>query len=422
MMMDKLYSTFLASSGVNTDTRSIANDQLFFALKGPSFNGNTYAQKAIDLGAIAVVVDEDVQVEDPSRVFRVEDVLATLQGLARHHRNHLKCPVIGMTGSNGKTTAKELFRSVLSQKFNVVATQGNLNNHIGVPLTILGTPNDCEILIVEMGANHQGEIELLSSISQPNIGYITNFGKAHLEGFGGIEGVIKGKSELYDYLRENNRTALVNAFDNTQMEKSDGIERITYGDGSSEYPMTYLEQHFPASVEYQNSIFTSNLTGSFHTANIGAAVALGLHFKLSIGEIQAGISGYTPKNNRSEWRITEHNKVMLDAYNANPSSMAASLDSFMSESTGERLIVLGDMFELGSASVEEHQNIANLCSKLEAEIILVGSHFKNTTGKALRYETTEEALKVIKDQEVKGKTILLKGSRGMHLESLMEVL
>ncbi len=423
-MMENLYQAYLKSKGVNTDTRSVNEGEIYFALKGPSFNGNLFAQMALDKGAMAVVIDEEVEVDSSAMVFQVEDVLSTLQDLARHHRKQLKFPFIGLTGSNGKTTAKELFRSVLSQKFKVHATHGNLNNHIGVPLTILSIPKDTEIAVVEMGANHQKEIELLSSISIPDIGYITNFGKAHLEGFGGVEGVIKGKSELYTQVRSTKSIALVNYNDHKQMEKSEGIDRITYGANQATYPMNFLDDNEPATVVYNNQRFESQLTGSFHTANIGAAISLGLHFGLNAEQIQTGISAYKPQNNRSEWREKGSNKIMLDAYNANPNSMEASILSFMKSTSAPRFLILGDMFELGDTSPEEHQKIVDLCTDLEANIILVGEHFNQTSdsNNFKRFTKTEECAANLREHPIKNASILLKGSRGMRLETLLEFL
>ncbi|NVK28434.1 MAG: UDP-N-acetylmuramoyl-tripeptide--D-alanyl-D-alanine ligase [Flavobacteriia bacterium] len=424
MNIEQLYSTFQKASGVNTDTRSVAQGELFFALKGPSFNGNLFAAKALEAGAIAVVIDEEVELPAGATSFLVDDVLSTLQELARHHRNQLNGTVIGLTGSNGKTTAKELFKSVLSQKYDTMATVGNLNNHIGVPLTLLRTPVDTEFVIVEMGANHQGEIKLLSSISQPDMGYITNFGKAHLEGFGGIEGVIKGKSELYDYLRANAKQALVNHNDERQMQKSEGIDRVTYGTSSSNFPMTFTETNYPATVIYEGQSFESQLTGSFHTVNIGAAIALGLHFGVSPEDIKAGINGYKPSNNRSEWRKTESNRIMLDAYNANPSSMSASIQSFMEEAEAPKVLILGDMFELGKDALREHQTIVDQCAEFDAKVIIVGENFAQTKAPEsfLVFRTTSSCLDHLQKNSINQSTVLLKGSRGMQLESLLAVL
>lgn len=423
-MLEQIYQTYLKSTGVSTDTRKVASGNLFFALKGPSFNGNLFAQAALDNGAIAVVIDEDVPVDNPGKAFRVSNVLDTLQNLARHHRVQLKdTRFIGLTGSNGKTTAKELFRSVLSTTYKTAATQGNLNNHIGVPLTLLSITPDVQIAIVEMGANHRGEIENLSGIALPDIGYITNYGKAHLEGFGGIEGVIEGKSELYARILETGKRSLVNAFDPIQMERSAGTERITFGETGSNYPMTFEKIQHPATVVFEGTEFTSQLTGAFHTANIGAAIALGLSLGVDKENIRKGIHGYVPQNNRSEWRKTERNRVMLDAYNANPSSMAVSIESFISETGSERLLILGDMFELGDEAYAEHQNIVDQLSKhTGTEVWLVGKLFsetRSTSDNFRSFDSTEDCEVYLKGADLSGRSILLKGSRGMHLETLL---
>lgn len=420
MNYEKLYSTYLKSTGVSTDTRAIGSGNIFFALKGPSFNGNTFAEQALKEGAMAVVIDEPVMTASPE-VFLVENVLESLQELARIHRSNIDAKVIGLTGSNGKTTAKELFRSVLATSYRVHATPGNLNNHIGMPITILNTPKETEILIVEMGANHQGEIRMLSAISNPDIGYITNFGKAHLEGFGGVEGVIKGKSELYENVAMNEAMALVNGFDPIQLEKTSNINRTVFGPSDSDFPMTFSTQNYPASVRVDDIEIDSNLTGAFHTANIGAAIALGHLFKISLEDIKAGVAAYKPSNNRSEWRKTENNRVMLDAYNANPSSMAASIQSFIQEVDGGATLILGDMFELGESSAEEHQSIVDICETLDCQVILVGEHFYSTTSlrEMKRFKKTDDALEYIESHPIMDGSVLLKGSRGMKLETLL---
>ena len=323
-----LLQAFLKQGSVSTDTRSIAPGSIFFALKGDHFNGNHYAQKALDAGASYVVLDEEVIGLNTNLFFKVDDVLATMQNLARAYRNTFKGKVIGLTGSNGKTTCKELFRDVLKTTYSTHATVGNLNNHIGVPLTILATPANTEMVIIEMGANHQKEIELLSSISMPDIGYITNFGKAHLEGFGGVEGVIKGKSELYDNLRSRNKKVLVNCVDKKQLEKSDGINRITFGNCEDADIFIKDLKNEMAAARFDGEQIQSLLTGDFHFTNIAAAIALGKELKVDDAKIKSAIESYQPQMNRSEWRKTKRNEVLLDAYNANPDSMEAVINTF----------------------------------------------------------------------------------------------
>lgn len=420
-MLEELYQSYLTCTGVSTDTRAIESGNIYFALKGPSFNGNLFAAKAIEAGAKAVVVDEEVSVPDNSIVFRTTDVLTTLQDLARHHRKMCTETVfIGLTGSNGKTTAKELMKSVLSTTFRTHATYGNLNNHIGVPLTLLRMPKDTQVAILEMGANHRGEIELLSGIALPDYGYITNFGKAHLEGFGGIEGVIQGKSELYARMKSIGGTCLVNGYDEIQIRQSEGIDRILYGSESSTYPMEFSDINYPAQVSFHGIDFISQLTGSFHTANIGAAIAIGKILDVSEENIAKGIHSYSPENNRSQWTKTATNRVMLDAYNANPSSMLASLKSFLDEANEPRIVIIGDMFELGDASKVEHQIIVDfLLKENKATTILVGQHFRDTEhGTTLAFDSTEMCEKFLKENPITNSSILLKGSRGMHLETL----
>lgn len=422
-MIDQLYSLFQQSTGICTDTRTLENGQLFFALKGDNFNGNKYASVALDQGAIAAVVDEKGESDD-HRYILVDDALKALQELAHHHRMQLiHTRFIGLTGSNGKTTAKELMKSVCSQRYVVAATKGNLNNHIGVPLTLLSITSDVEIAIIEMGANHQGEIYKLAGIAQPNIVYITNFGKAHLEGFGGVEGVIKGKSELYQRAAQFNSTALVNGYDPIQMEKTSSIKRVVFGPEVADYPMEFLSLNHPASVSMNGMEITSNLTGHFHTANIGAAISLGLHVGLTLEEIQRGLLDYTPSNNRSEWRKTDLNTIFLDAYNANPSSMSASIEAFRNEVSEPAWYILGDMFELGEYSTQEHQVILDQV-KGYSHVITVGMEFgkAKSADSHQHFDTTEECLEHLTTHPISGAHILLKGSRGMHLESLLKVL
>ena len=424
MTIIELYSIFLQSSGIATDTRKIEKGNLFFALQGSNFDGNRFAKQAIINGALAAVVD-NICLSDPEEgIFYFENSLLALQELARYHRNQLNIPVIGLTGSNGKTTSKELIASVLNEKFNVLYTSGNLNNHIGVPLTILSIKPDHEIAIIEMGANHLKEIELLCSISQPTIGYITNFGKAHLEGFGGKEGVIKGKSELYTYLREYRRSALINTDDLLQINLSDGIQKITFGSQGT-YIFTLLENHNRVSIQYQNTIVNSQLTGIYNFSNICAAFALGLHFNMKINQIKKGIENYQPQNQRSQIIEKEGIVLVLDTYNANPSSMELSLENF-SHFKGTKSIIIGDMFELGDESESEHQKILNLAERLNFNFIyLVGEIFYSTQNKksnVLKFHSTSDMIEFLKNFTIPTQNILLKGSRAMALERLLEFL
>jgi len=420
-----LYSHYLTSTGVNTDTRLLEKGNLFFALKGDNFNGNAFAEKALEAGASLAIIDDPDYLSE--NCILVDDVLSTLQELARHHRAKLKIPIIGLTGSNGKTTTKELILAVLKKKYNAVATKGNLNNHIGVPLTILSITDKHEIGIVEMGANHQKEIEFLSSISQPDIGYITNYGKAHLEGFGGVEGVIKGKSELYDYLREHSKIALINCDDKLQVEKSKGINRkILFGSntgGAYSYKLETLEEDGYLSLSYGSQLIKTKLTGQYNFSNICAAITLGTYFNVPKENIKAAIEEYEPSNNRSQSKQTENNRLILDLYNSNPSSLEAALDNFNSLNSGSKWVIIGDMFEMGEYEAQEHQRLADIAASMDFDkTILVGKAFGKTNSDATKFETTDALINWLKAEKPSQKTILIKGSRGMRLERAIELL
>ena len=423
----RVFEAFLSCGSVCTDTRSIVPGSVFFALKGASFNGNTFALQALQAGAAFAVVDEDVGEDE--RLIKVSDVLSALQECALEYRRHLNIPTIGLTGSNGKTTTKELFKAVLKTKYKVHATKGNFNNHIGVPLTILSAPKETEILIVEMGANHQKEIEHLASIAEPTLGYITNYGKAHLEGFGGVEGIIKGKSELYDYIAQTPKgLALVNADDAIQVEKSAACSRTTFGKTNAQF--TYAIEEYDEFAGIQFSIGTtsytikSNLSGSFNCVNLASAVALGHYFDVPAPAIVQALTDYVPAMNRIEWRKTASNRVLLDAYNANPTSMSLSIENFAKWHKNGWL-VLGDMFELGESSAVEHQAIVELVQRtnMKKRCILVGKHFCSTNWKGLQFATTGDLETYWKENGApKDAAILLKGSRGIALEQLLHLL
>ena len=423
MKIEKLHSIFLNSNGVCTDTRKIQKNDLFFALKGPNFNGNKYADQALKNGAAYAIIDDKEYDKGDDRFILVNDTLTTLQELATFHRQKLGLKIISLTGSNGKTTTKELINVVLSQKYNTKATQGNLNNHIGVPLTILSMDNSTEIGIVEMGANHLKEIEQLCHIAQPDFGYITNFGKAHIEGFGSIEGVVKGKTELYNYLINNNKTVFINTNDPIQQEKLNSYsKKNSFGkSNTADLKIDFIEANPFVSIKVDDIIINSKLTGSYNLNNIAAAICIGKYFEVPLQEIKKGIEGYTPSNNRSQ--IIEKNsaKIILDAYNANPSSMKAALDSFSLHKNPHKVAFLGDMFELGEISKNEHQFIADYAEKngLE-EIYLIGNNFNGVnTVKAKKFKTYESFEEYIKNKSFKDKIILIKGSRGMQLERIL---
>ncbi|MDG1790885.1 MAG: UDP-N-acetylmuramoyl-tripeptide--D-alanyl-D-alanine ligase, partial [Flavobacteriaceae bacterium] len=341
MKIKEIHQHFLNSSGISTDTRNIKNNSLFFALKGDHFNGNEFAHLALDKGACKVIIDEKKFMNDHSIL--VPNVLKTLQELASFHRTYLNIPIIALTGSNGKTTTKELVNVVLSKKFKTVATSGNFNNHIGVPLTLLNMDKSTELGIVEMGANHPGEIELLCTITKPDYGYITNFGKAHIEGFGSLEGVIKSKSELYQYLRATNKTVFVNDNDKNQKKKSEHIKKFTFGNESQNCAPQLIDSSNELLLLFEGLTIQSHLIGHYNFNNIAAAITMGSYFGVDRMNIKKAIESYVPNNNRSQIIKKETNTIILDAYNANPTSMMAALKNFIQSSSPNKIVFLGDM-------------------------------------------------------------------------------
>lgn len=425
MNITDLYDIFLKSFSVCTDTRKLKKNDIYFALKGDNFDGNKFAEQALNNGASYCVIDNAKLSEKSEKLILVSDVLHTLQQLANHHRKQLKYPIIGLTGSNGKTTTKELINCVLSSRFNVNATKGNLNNHIGVPLTLLSFSEDLDFGIVEMGANHQKEIEFLCAIAEPDYGLITNFGKAHLEGFGSVEGVIKGKSELYDYLKANNKTAIINNDDVKQVEKIDHYKKIiSFGSKTNNNHNISLKSANPyVSVQYDNIVIESQLIGSYNFGNIAVAITIGSHFNIETQFIKYAIEHYKPDNNRSEIRTIGTNKIILDAYNANPTSMLAALKNFKQLSTKNKYLFLGDMFELGASAHQEHQDIANFVeANFDGHIFLIGKNFFKTKTKqsTLRFSTFEDLEIEFNKLKISNSTVLIKGSRGMALERILQ--
>ena len=360
MELNQIHHLFLESSGTSTDTRNIKQNSLFFALKGDNFNGNTFAHQALKRGARYAIIDEAVQPTD-ERFILVTDVLETLQALARFHREQLGLSIIALTGSNGKTTTKELIHAVLKPHFKTVATVGNLNNHIGVPLTLLSMTADTQIGIVEMGANHAKEIAFLCEIAQPNMGYITNFGKAHLEGFGSEEGVVNAKSELYDYLKAQSGLIILNSDDAKQVSQVGTYDSTyTFSETSETAVNVKLTDTQPfLSVTFKESIIKTNLIGVYNFHNIAAALTIGVYHKLTSLQLKEGIEAYVPANNRSQIIQQNSNEILLDAYNANPSSMEVALENFKGIQNQNKLAILGDMFELGTASAKEHLEVIN---------------------------------------------------------------
>lgn len=418
MNIEALHKIYSQHYLVDTDSRRIRKNTIYFALKGDNFNGNVFAEEAISKGALFSVVDEKEYVTS-SRIILVDDVLSTLQKLAAHHRKILNLPIIGLTGSNGKTTTKELINTVLSTQYKTTATVGNLNNHIGVPLTLLSMTPKTEIGIVEMGANHPKEIAFLCSIANPDFGYITNFGKAHLEGFGSIEGVIEAKSELYDYLKINHKTAFVNTNDATQIIKTKGINTISISNS-----IKFIDANPYVTIEFENKIIQTNLIGLYNFSNISAAITIGQHFKINTENIKKTLENYKPTNNRSQIIKTKNNNtIVLDAYNANPTSMKAALESFSTIKSEEKIVILGDMFELGKESDREHQFISDYCKNLHIKnTLLVGKLFHQTTTDFTKFETFELLQEYLENKSFKNQHILIKGSRGMALERLLDII
>jgi len=427
MKINQLHELFLKSNGVSTDTRNIETGTIFFALKGKNFNANSFAQKALDLGAQYSVIDKD-SLKKNDRFILVKDVLETLQLLANFHRKYLKIPILAITGSNGKTTSKELINSVLSKQFRTSATKGNLNNHIGVPLTLLKMDHSIDFGIVEMGANHLEEIKELCKIAEPNYGYITNFGKAHLEGFGSLQGVIKGKSELYDYLISNNGLIFINADDSKQIKQIKDYNNIfKFSKSKSSCLEISINAEKPfIKINFLGKQIESQLIGSYNFSNISAAIAIGSYFKLDFLKIKKGIESYKPKNNRSQIIMKKSNKIIMDAYNANPTSMNAALENFSLMKGDHKIVILGDMFELGDQSFNEHKaiidsvNLSNFSS-----VYYVGQHFvkhKYFSEGVFFFENTNLLQRHLQLIPINNSLILVKGSRGMSLEVLLQYL
>lgn len=417
MDIKTLHQLFLQSKSVSTDTRKIQKGSIFFALKGENFDANSLVTHTLLQEVIVVMDNKDFYIDHPNCIL-IENVLTTLQELAAFHRKYLNLPIIGLTGSNGKTTTKELINAVLSKKFKTVSTQGNFNNHIGVPLTLLSMDEHTEIGIVEMGANHFGEIALLSKIAAPNFGYITNFGKAHLEGFGSEEGVIKAKSELYEFLKNHHGIAFVNPSEIIQLRQTENIERIfikkmeVFNDLSE-----YL------SVVYDDHVINSNLVGIYNLNNIAAAVSIGMYFGVAMSDIKNAIETFKPDNKRSQLIDKGYCKIILDAYNANPTSMQAALENFSRHDISHKMVILGDMFEVGKYSEEEHQKIVEIVENFHfKKAILIGENFYKTKASGVfKYKSYDDFKEIFQKNDFEDNIILIKGSRGMALERVMEL-
>lgn len=424
MDLTNLHKIFLQSKGVSTDTRNIIPGSIFFALKGANFNGNEFAKEALKRGAILAVIDEAEFFIEDHKTLLCKDVLATLQKLAREHRRFLDIPIVSLTGSNGKTTTKELIHAVLKTTFNCYATLGNFNNHIGVPLTLLAMDLNTEIGIVEMGANHQGEIKALAEIAEPNFGYITNFGKAHLEGFGGIEGVIKGKTELYRNIIANKATLFVNGNDPKQLEHSEKANRILFNGNDARYQIKLTQEKPTLVVEFDTIKAQTQLLGKYNFSNIAAAIAIGKHFNVSTQNIAKALAEYVPEMNRSQLVKKDTNTIILDAYNANPNSMMAALENLDNLDANQKMVILGDMFELGEDAAKEHQAIVDyLESKPHWKKYLVGANFYATSNSEgiIKFNSFESFKEAINLKKTKSTYILIKGSRGMALERCLDL-
>jgi UDP-N-acetylmuramoyl-tripeptide--D-alanyl-D-alanine ligase len=426
--VQELYNIFRKNPLIITDSRKVVPGTLFFALKGETFNGNDFALEALQKGALIVVVDRHFKQKD-LRLFQVENVLATLQNLATFHRQKLGLPVLAITGSNGKTTTKELIQRVLSKKFNSFATEGNLNNHLGVPLSLLSLTESHEFAVIEMGANHQGEIAALCEITQPDYGMITNVGKAHLEGFGSLQGVIKAKTELYIYLRKRRGTIFINSGNDHLLKAAFGLSSYSYGNQNAACIGKIIPSQPYLAIECKVNGLSfqlhTKLIGKYNFENILAAVAIGTYFKISLDDIREAIESYEPSNNRSQVIKTASNTLILDAYNANPSSMNASIENFTDSCFQKKVVILGDMAELGAGSEKEHLAILDLLQKANfLDTFLVGPLFyalnKNKAFKS--FESIVPLMEYLRKHPIRDCTLLLKASRKMQLEKIVNVL
>jgi UDP-N-acetylmuramoyl-tripeptide--D-alanyl-D-alanine ligase len=425
MNIQKIHELFLLNNSVSIDTRNIKENDIFFAINGPNFNGNKFALEAIKKGCSYVVSDELEVSKLSNKIVYVEDSVKALQELANYHRRTLNAKIIAITGSNGKTTSKEILLNVLKSKYNTIATKGNLNNHLGVPLTLLSMNKDTEIGIIEMGANHLKEIEALCKIAEPDYGYITNFGNAHLQGFKTIEGVIKGKSELYEYLKSNSKLIFYNSQNNTQSNViGEYTNSFSYGiNANDDCQLTKVKSSDNIQVSYKNKIISSKIYGDYNFDNICIAIAIGDFYNIDFEDIKKGVENYLPDNNRSQITTKESNTIILDAYNANPTSMDLAIKSFEKLKHTNKVIIAGDMFELGEESNKYHQQIVNyLESTSNIEIFIVGVNFSKTnhSNKIKSLVTTDELITDLMKLKIKNSSILIKGSRGMELEKVIK--
>ena len=427
MSIIDLYDLFIHNPQITTDSRNCPKGSIFFALKGDKFDGNQYAGKALASGCVYAVIDNpDYYIGE--RTILVDNVLKTLQQLAHHHRKVLGLPIIGITGTNGKTTTKELLAAVLSTKFNLLYTEGNFNNHIGVPLTLLRLKPEHEMAVIEMGASHPGDIKELVDIVHPNYGIITNVGRAHLEGFGSFEGVIRTKGELYDYIRRSKGKIFIKKENEYLQSIAKGIEQITYGNGDDAFASGQVVSCDPFLVfnwKQQGKLHTveTHMIGSYNLDNVLAAVAVGRFFKIPAERISRAIAAYEPTNNRSQFKKTDNNELIIDAYNANPSSMKVALDNFITMPVQPKAIILGDMRELGPTSDELHAEVVEQIKKGQFDkVFLCGEHFSKVGKEFSPFATTEAMVEELRKQPLKGYHILIKGSHSMGLEKLADIL
>ncbi len=430
MKTEHIYQLFRESAGVSTDSRTIIRNQIFFALWGENYNGNKFAAEALEKGASWAVIDDPAY--ETEKTILVDDCLFELQALATHHRKMMKASLLAITGTNGKTTTKELISAILSRKFRVHSTKGNLNNHIGVPLTILSAPEGIQIMVIEMGASHLGEIRTLCHIARPDYGIITNVGSAHLEGFGSFDGVVKAKTELYEYLRKVNGVAIYNENDHLLTEKIYKIvnRAVPYSDPTGialivEPVISDLNLEVSITYRHQNHLIKTSLFGLFNLENIKAAIATGLFLGVEIEDIIEAVKNYQPGNNRSQFKKTKNNTLICDAYNANPVSMSLAIDSFAILNADKKMCILGDMLELGDKSSEEHNKILKALRKNKIEnVLLAGTEFSKVSARSgfITFPSVGKLKEFLKSEQIKGHTILIKGSRGMVMEKIYEML
>ena len=425
-MIEKIYQQFQKAYKVSTDSRKIEKDAVFFALKGENFDANDFAMQVAEQGVASRVVADRKDLPRHERILVVDNALKALQDLAAYHRSQSKATILSITGTNGKTTTKELVSAVLAKKYRIIHTMGNLNNHIGVPLTLLSIKPDTEMAVVEMGANHPGEIDFLCKIADPDYGLITNIGKAHLEGFGSFEGVIKTKTELYRHIKAHGKAVFVNQGNPLLWEQSEGQERISYGKHCDAFcPVVPAACNPYLSVGWRKHLIQTHLVGSYNFENVAAAIGVGQYFGVDENAIVEALEAYTPTNSRSQVVETQKNRVIMDAYNANPTSMRAALINFASICGEQHLLILGDMRELGTASEEEHRNILGLMKELKfKEALLVGSNFSayNENPEWKTFAKVEDLCEYLQINPVSGKTILVKGSNSIQLGKVLPLL